>query len=91
MAVKYYFFSPSKLEKSAHYFRRVGVVTTSLCTGVPEKNFEKLYSLAFSPGKTFETSRQQKFWKVQKFIQQLQGKTLRNLEKTKVVGIHEYR
>ena len=61
----------------------MGVVTTSLCTCVPGKSFENLYSLVFSPGKSFETSRQQKFWKVQKFIQQLQGKTLRNLEKQK--------
>ena len=76
------------MEKSTHYSRRVGVVTISLCTDAPEKGFENLFSAVFSPGKTFETSQHQKFLKVQKFIQHLQGKTLRNLEKTKVLEIH---
>jgi len=61
----------------------VGVVAISLWSDALEKSFEKLYSLVFSPGKCFETSRHQKFLKVQKFIQHLQGKTLRNLEKQK--------
>ena len=83
-----YFFSPQKLEKRAHYSRRVGVVAISLWSDALEKSFEKLYSLVFSPGKCFETSRHQKFLKVQKFIQHLQGKTLRNLEKQRLLEIH---
>jgi len=71
------------VEKSTHYSIREGVVTISLCNDGPEKGFEKLFPAVFSPGKAFETSQHQKFRKVQKFIQHLQGKTLRNLEKQK--------
>ena len=47
------------------------------------KSLKKLCSAVFSQGTAFETSGDQKFLKEQKFIQDLQGKTLRNLEKQK--------